>query len=78
MDPTSRLPFSDAADRVLDELLPGDFDWRTMVRTYPGPAIAVAAVVGFGLGRSHGGALVAALTALAGDRIARHLRSAGG
>lgn len=73
-----RLPLSDASDAALDQIFPDDFDWREMVRTYPAAALAVAAAVGFGLARSHGPGLVAALAALAGEQIVEHVRSAGG
>lgn len=58
------------ADELIDDLLPAEFDWRRMVRRYPIPAIAVAAVGGYLLGRSQGRALLSALAAYAASEIA--------
>jgi hypothetical protein len=49
------------ADELLDELLPAALDWRHLVSKYPHACVAVAAVAGFWLGRSRGGALITAL-----------------
>jgi outer membrane lipoprotein SlyB len=45
-------------------------DWERLVRRYPIPALLAAAVGGFLLGRSRGPAIVAALGAFAGRRVA--------
>ena len=66
------IPFS---DRIFDELLGEEVEWRRLVRTYPLPALAVAATGGFLLGRRHGPALVAALAAFASGEVSRTLSS---
>ncbi len=58
------------ADELIDDLLPPEFDWRRVVRRYPIPALVVAAVGGYLLGRSKGPALVDALGAAAGEHVA--------
>jgi hypothetical protein len=63
----------DAADELIDELVPEGFDWERLVRSYPLPALAVAAAGGFLLGRSRGREIVAALAALAAGTLARGL-----
>jgi hypothetical protein len=60
-----------AADRLVDEILPESVEWERLVRTYPLPALLVAAVAGFLLGRSRGSTVLGALTAFAGQRVAR-------
>jgi hypothetical protein len=47
------------ADELLDELMPPDLDWRRTVRRHPLPALLVAGAVGYWLGRSRRGALLA-------------------
>ena len=58
-------------DSVVDELLPGDFDWKRLVCAYPIPALSVALVGGFLIGREHGPKLVAALSSFAVDEVTR-------
>ncbi len=50
-----------AADEFLDDLLPAEFDWKRVVRTYPIPALAVAGLAGYLLGRAKGREIVGAL-----------------
>lgn len=47
------------ADEFLDELMPPEFDWRAVVRRHPLPALGVAALAGYWLGRSRRGAALA-------------------
>lgn len=61
------------ADELVDEIAPEDLDWRELVRRYPMPALAVAALGGFVLGRSRGWAIVEALGAYAGDLVVREV-----
>jgi hypothetical protein len=63
------------ADRIVDDLLPEDFDWREIVRDYPLPALAVAAVGGFLLGRRHGVELLRALQRFADREVTQNLRT---
>lgn len=59
------------ADELLDELLPEELDWRRLVRTYPIPALLVAAAGGFVLGRGRGPVILAALSGLAADTVSQ-------
>lgn len=63
------------ADELLDELLPEDLDWKRLVRTYPLPALAVAAAGGYLLGRHRGRALIAALSGMAAGVVAEHFEA---
>ncbi len=63
------------ADGVLNELLPGELDWRAQVRAYPLPALMVAAVGGFLIGRAHGSELARSLAEFATDRVADNVAS---
>jgi hypothetical protein len=47
------------ADEFLDELMPPELDWRRLVRRYPIPALLLAGVAGYWLGRSRSGRQVA-------------------
>lgn len=60
-----------APDRLVDELMPESVEWERLVRTYPIPALLLAAVGGFVLGRSRGTAVLEALSAFAGRKVAR-------
>lgn len=59
------------ADRLVDELLPAELDWEHLVRSYPVPALTVAAGLGFLLGRHHGPVILGALSAFAGRYATR-------
>lgn len=61
------------ADELVDDLLPDEFDWRRVVRRYPIPALAVAALGGYLLARSRGPELLAALGDAASDQVAERL-----
>lgn len=61
------------ADELLEELVPEELDWRTLVTEYPKTALAVAALSGFALGRSRGAAIVSALSAFAADTVTRSI-----
>lgn len=56
------------ADRLLDEVLPEELQWRRLVHSYPLAAVAVAAGLGYFLGRRHGAAV---LTSLSGYAMAQ-------
>ncbi len=58
----------EAADWV-DELLPVDLDWRTLVDRHPVPCLAAAALGGFLLGRYRGALLLGAVAAFAGEAV---------
>ena len=63
------------ADEIVDELVPGDLDWRRMVTTYPLTSLAVAAVGGYLLGRARGAAIVGALGGFASDAVSRNVNA---
>lgn len=65
----SVLPPELAAHEVVDDLMPEGFDWERLVRRYPAPALLVAGVGGFWLGRTHGRAILAALAAFAATQV---------
>ena len=62
-----------AADELVDELMPVEFDWWDLVRSYPVPALLVAALGGFALGSSRGREIVAALSTFAADAVAENV-----
>lgn len=62
-------PSEGKAHEVVDEALPEEFEWERLVRTYPVPALLLAAVGGFVLARARGEAVLAALGAFAADRV---------
>ena len=49
-------------DNILDEILPENVEWERLVRSYPLPSVALAAVGGFVLALSHGPAILSAVT----------------
>ena len=69
----------DAADRpstiddLLDEILPEELEWERLVRSYPLPALAVAAVGGLLLGLSHGSAIVSAVSGYLSAQVSRNV-----
>jgi len=56
-------------DDFLDELVPEDLDWRPLVRRYPVPALILAAVGGYVLGRGRGTEIIAGVSEFAADAI---------
>ena len=54
-------------------MMPEDFDWVRLVRTYPLSALAIAAVGGFYLGLRHGPAVLEALAGLAAAEVTRRV-----
>jgi len=66
------------ADDLLDELLPEELDWQRLVRTYPIPAVLLAALGGFLLGRSHGPTIVAAVSSFAAAEVTKNVSQALG
>lgn len=63
------------ADDIVAELMPAGFDWQRLVRTYPVPALALAAATGFVLGRGHGTGLMSALGAFAVGEVTKNIHS---
>ncbi len=68
-------------DELLDELVPEGLDWERLVVTYPIPALLIAAIGGFLIGRSHGPQVLGAVSTFASAELARnvsHLMSQDG
>lgn len=60
-------------DELIDEIVPEGLDWERLVVTYPIPAILIAAVGGFLIGRSHGPEILAAVSSYASSEISRNV-----
>ncbi|MEO7794204.1 MAG: hypothetical protein ABIV06_05465 [Thermoanaerobaculia bacterium] len=60
---------SSMADDLIDDLIPPQVDWRQIVLRHPWPALLLAGLSGYLLGRSQGKTLVRALSALAVARV---------
>ncbi|MDE2850810.1 MAG: hypothetical protein OYL92_05880 [Acidobacteriota bacterium] len=61
-------------DRIVGSLTPG-LDWVALVRAYPLASVAVAASVGFLIGRARGREILGILGDLAGERVDESVRS---
>lgn len=61
------------ADAVVDELLPEEMDWERLVRTYPLPALLLAAAGGFWLGWRRGPDLLTAVAGFAATEVVRRV-----
>lgn len=61
------------ADFLLDKVIPDEIDWRDLVRRHPLVAVGVVAGVGFLIGRSKGGAIVAGASAALTGAVMRQL-----
>ena len=66
------------ADELIDQLIPERVDWRRLVRDHPWPAVGLAAVGGYFLGRTRGRAVIAALSAFAAGAVADGVNEALG
>lgn len=72
-DSSSRDSGDSFADRILDDLLPEDVDWRSLVRSYPVPVLSLAALGGFLLARKQGMALLGALSGFVADEVSEQI-----
>ena len=61
------------ADFLLDKVIPGEVDWRDLVRRHPLVSIGIAAGLGFLIGRSKGTAIVAGASAALTGAVMRQL-----
>ena len=61
-------------DRIVGGLAPG-FDWVSLVRAYPLASVAVAASLGFLIGRARGPQIFGILGDFAGERVDESVRS---
>jgi len=57
------------ADEIIDELLPHELDWRSVVVSHPKLSVSLVALVGFWLGRTRGRAILGGITTLAADTV---------
>jgi hypothetical protein len=70
---TEILERDSIADELIDELLPEGVDWERLVVRYPIPALLVAAVGGFFIGRSHGTEILSSLSGFAASEFSRNV-----
>lgn len=68
-DEGPRDGLSSMADELIDDLVPPQVDWRRVVVRHPWPALLLAGLGGYLLGRSQGRTLVRAISALAVARV---------
>ena len=61
------------ADGILDDLMPEDLDWRSLVSSYPIPVLALSALAGFFLGSRHGTEILSALSSYATREVDRNI-----
>ncbi len=61
-------------DRIVGSLTPG-LDWAAFVRAYPLASLAIAASLGYLIGRSRGREIVGVLGDLARERVDESVRS---
>ena len=66
-------PHHSTLDEILDEILPEGLEWERLVRTYPLPALALAAAGGFWLGLRHGPAILAAVSSYATAQVSHNV-----
>ena len=61
------------ADSLLDKVIPGEIDWRDIVRRHPVVSVGVAAGLGFLVGRSKGAAIISGASAAVTGAVMRQL-----
>jgi hypothetical protein len=61
------------ADYLLDKVIPGEVDWRDLVRRHPWASVGLAAALGFLIGRSKGTAIIAGASAALSAAVMRQL-----
>lgn len=62
-----------AADEVVDELMPSEFDWQDLVRRYPLVALGLAALGGYVLGRHRGDDILRSFSNFAADTVTKQV-----
>ncbi|HET9229557.1 MAG TPA: hypothetical protein VFR31_22945 [Thermoanaerobaculia bacterium] len=62
-----------SVEAILDELLPEELEWERLVRSYPVPALALAAVGGFFIGLRHGPEILAAVSGYLASEVSRNV-----
>jgi hypothetical protein len=71
-------PAPDITYDLVDELTPEGLDWERLVRNYPIPALLLAAVGGFLLGRTRGPEILGAVSGFAAEELSRNFNEALG
>lgn len=66
-------PAGTAVEEILDELLPEELEWERLVRKYPIPALALAALGGFVLGLRHGPQILSAVSGFVAAEVSRNV-----
>lgn len=74
-DVNERYDNTDLADDIVDELVPGDLDWRRLVTTYPITSVSLASLAGFFLARNHGSTLLTGVSAFLAREMSRNILS---
>lgn len=62
-----------SVEAILDELLPEELEWERLVRTYPVPAMALAAIGGFVIGLRHGPEILSAVSGFLAAEVSRNV-----
>lgn len=62
-----------SVEEILDELLPEELEWERLVRTYPVPAVALAAIGGFIIGLRHGPEILTAVSGFLAAEVSRNV-----
>ena len=60
-------------EEILDELLPEELEWERLVRSYPVPALALAAIGGFYLGLRHGPEILSAVSGFVAAEVSKNV-----
>lgn len=62
-----------SVEAILDELLPEELEWERLVRTYPVPAMALAAIGGFVIALRHGPEILSAVSGFVAAEVSRNV-----
>jgi hypothetical protein len=62
-----------SVEAILNELLPEELEWERLVRTYPVPAVALAAIGGFVIGLRHGPEILTAVSGFLAAEVSRNV-----
>ncbi|HWM94249.1 MAG TPA: hypothetical protein VN493_26070 [Thermoanaerobaculia bacterium] len=62
-----------SVEAILDELLPEELEWERLVRAYPVPALALAAVGGFVVALRHGPEILSAVSGFLAAEVSRNV-----
>jgi hypothetical protein len=62
-----------SVEAILDELLPEELEWERLVRTYPVPAVALAAIGGFVVALRHGPEILSAVSGFLAAEVSRNV-----